>query len=94
MNDFILSFNNYSSLKIIIMKKNVLFLVAFLCLILTTFSCRDQEEQTTDGINSKGITLTRALSANETSVSNPTLHDNWENVETINLNGGGEIDAP
>lgn len=76
------------------MKKNFLFLLAFLCLILTTFSCRDQEEQTTDGINSKGITLTRALSANETSVSNPTLHDNWENVATIKLNGGGEIDAP
>lgn len=28
------------------------------------------------------------------SISNPDLYDNWENITTIRLNGGGTIDAP
>ncbi|MCD8176856.1 MAG: hypothetical protein LUE98_05285 [Tannerellaceae bacterium] len=43
----------------------------------------------------EGIVQTRALSYEYASVSNPDLHNNWETVDKIILNGGGlQIDPP
>lgn len=73
------------------MKKNC-FIALSLLLSSITFSCSDKDVQISKETTSSS--LTRALSANDSSISNPTLHRNWENVDTIYLNGGGQIDAP
>lgn len=40
------------------------------------------------------MTRAASVSVQPASTSNPTLYDDWENVNTINLNGGGCIDSP
>jgi hypothetical protein len=72
--------------------KRICFIVLSLLLSSITFSCSDKDVQISKETTSSS--LTRALSANYSSISNPTLHRNWENVDTIYLNGGGQIDAP
>ena len=72
--------------------KRICFIVLSLLLSSITFSCSDKDVQISKETTSSS--LTRALSANDSSISNPTLHRDWENVNTIYLNGGGQIDAP
>jgi hypothetical protein len=72
--------------------KKIYFIALSLLLSSIAFSCSDKDVPISKETASS--TLTRALSANDSSISNPTLHSNWENVDTIYLNGGGQIDAP
>lgn len=73
------------------MKKLSLFI---LLSAVTIISCNDDPILTVDE-NVVDEPATRALSIDQPSISNPTLHDDWENVSTIYLNGGtSSISAP
>ncbi|WP_165045569.1 hypothetical protein [Dysgonomonas sp. ZJ709] len=72
------------------MKKNYILLV-ILGIIINACSSEQWHDET-DVMNAE--IEARALSSNEPSISNPTLHNDWENVNTIYLNSGPEIDAP
>lgn len=68
-----------------------LFILFFTCMVI--FSCQEEVILEQKSIDNSPI-QTRALSIDEPSVSNPDLHNNWENITTLFLNGGGDIDAP
>jgi len=69
-------------------------LLATICICISAFliSCNKQDIEQEVVNNSRP--LTKALSADEQSISNPNLHEDWENITTVKLNSGGEIDAP
>ncbi len=77
--------------------KTKLFLLALIYLCFA--SCNNDQEVekfTNPSINKDSVntSTTKAFSLDIPSKSNPMLHNNWENVTTIFLNGGGTIDAP
>lgn len=71
-------------------------LSTLVCILLGFISCENEEVylSTPTEKEQASVIQTKALSTDYPSVSNPTLHDNWENVRTIYLNNGPEIDAP
>ena len=76
----------------IIMKREKLLATICICISALLISCNKQDID--QEVVNTSRPLTKALSANEQSISNPTLHNDWENISIIKLNGGGEIDAP
>lgn len=76
------------------MKKKTLFLTILVSVSTFLVSCGEQQEM--DDSNTSNVTpvSTRAFSADEVSISNPTLQTDWENVKVIKLNRGGDTDAP
>jgi hypothetical protein len=76
------------------MKKKALLLAIWTCASMLLISCNAQQDiENQEAANTSTIS-TRTLSADEPSISNPNLQNDWENVDVIKLNGGGEIDAP
>lgn len=60
---------------------------------ITIASCSSEDELFSEYEDESQI-MTRSLSFNKPSISNPTLHSDWENVTKIYLNNGPSIDAP
>ena len=57
-------------------------------------ACTDEmQDETIQERQSHSIT-TKALTPIVESKSNPELFENWENITTVKLNGGGSIDVP
>lgn len=81
----------------IIMKKT--FLLSAFAAALCFYSCSNDDDgidiQANNHVETKLVA--ERLSMNEPSISNPTLHDDWENVNVIYLNNsrpGQYVDAP
>jgi hypothetical protein len=75
------------------MKKNYLILSICTSLILLSMgACNEETMEISSPANIEEPTL--KSSYDEPSISNPTLHSDWENVKEIYLNDGRVIDAP
>ncbi|MCD8176662.1 MAG: hypothetical protein LUE98_04260 [Tannerellaceae bacterium] len=74
-----------------------LFKFLFLVVLMPVMTaCQDQIIMSTEEgtqIDNQEVS-TRMGAPDETSISNPDLIDNWENVKRIVLNKHGEVDAP
>lgn len=75
--------------KLFLEKKWVMF---FLLLTACSYSKIDSLESE-QSQSSQGA-VSRALAPIVESKSNPNLFENWENISSVNLNGGGIIDVP